>query len=147
MKTNLKRYGIILKNSSFALIFCAIIFALASCGDNVHPANLLDTTAQEITGTGKNKNEKFKAYNTDYYFVVIHNLEPTPQNKAKILWIGNDKELSVQFRKKVLKNLKKGDILARVVKEKKGLAVAVSAGDIEFHVYFPPEEIAAKVFK
>lgn len=123
----------------FALLFCA-------CEEKQNPETMLTDTMEEVNKTG-NGYEDFNIYNTNSYYAIVYQLENTPENKAKILWLGNHEELGDKFRAEILKNLKQGDILARVVKEKKSLVLAVATDDIEYHAVLKPEEIIEKIFK
>ena len=102
----------------------------------------LKESAKDIT------NEKrFEAINSTDFFAVIYYIEDSPENKAKLIWIGSDEDISSQFKRKILKQLEKSAIMSSILKEKKGLAFAVRSGETEYHVYFPPEELYKKVYK
>lgn len=135
--------------SKFALIvlcpfLCALLFC--ACDEKRNPETLLIDTMEEVNKTG-NGYDDFKIYNTNSYYAILYQLENTPENKAKILWLGAHEELGDKFRADMLENLEQGDILARVVKEKKSLVLAVATDEIEYRVVLKPEEIAEKIFK
>ena len=117
-----------------------------SCAEKQNPADLLDATMEEINKKDGGYQD-YDVINHPDYFGIIYNLEATPENKAKILWLGNNQDLREKFRNEILNNLKKGDILARVVKERKSLILAVLADEIEYHVVLTPEEITREIFK
>ncbi len=118
---------------------------LTSCKDSGDPETLLERTKAEINGEGDDS--EFTAFNEDGFFAVCYNLEATPENKAKVLWIGNNEQLTQNFHSKVLKELKKNNILDRIIKEEKSLVMAVKAGEIVFQVSYSPEELASKLNK
>lgn len=124
-------------------LFC--LFAV-SCSESHNPETLLSDTMKEINSKDSGY-ANFQVYNTSAYYAIVYQLDDTPENKAKILWLGSHEELGDKFRKEILKDLQEGEILARVVKEGKALIVGVATGDIEYRVVFPPAEITRTVFK
>lgn len=129
------------------IMLCLLLFSLLyACTEKRTPETLLADTMEEVNKTG-NGYDDFKIYHNASYYAIIYQLENTPENKAKLLWLGNHEELGDKFRAEIIKNLKQGEILARVVKEKKALVLAVGTDDIEYHAVLTPEEIAEKIFK
>lgn len=129
------------------IMLCLLLFSLLSaCEEKRSPETLLADTMEEVNKTG-NGYDDFKIYHNNSYYAIIYQLKNTPENKAKLLWLGNHEELGDKFRAEIIKNLEQGEILARVVKEKKDLVLAVGTDDIEYHTVFTPEEIAEKIFK
>lgn len=134
------------KSTLVLICSCLLCILVASCNGGKNSGNLLNDAMEEINKED-NGYDNFQAYNNSAYFAITYKLENTPENKAKILWLANHEDLGDKFRTEMLKNLKDGDILARLVKEKKALVLAVQADEIEYHVVFTPEEIASKVLK
>lgn len=128
------------------LCLCLLGIFTDSCKEQYSSDTILNDTMEEVNKKGTGYDE-FLVSNTSNYFAVICQLEDTPENKAKILWLANHDELGKKFRAHMLENLKEGHILARVVKENKALVLAVQADEIEYHVVINPEEIVSKVFK
>lgn len=128
------------------IAFALGCMALASCGDTQSTGDILNDYVQEINDGNDNGN-KYKTFNTLGYFAICYNLKNNPENKAKLLLLCNDPDLESMFKENLLKHLDKGEVLTQIIKEKKGLVYAVLCGGLEYHVYFPPEEIYAKYYK
>lgn len=137
---------ILLKFAPILICPFLVSFLFCSCKEKRNPETLLVDTMEEVNKAG-NGYDDFKIYNNDSYYAIVYQLKNTPENKAKILWLGNHENLGNKFRTELLKRLKKGDILETIVKEKKALVLAVSADEIEYHAVFSSEEIAEEVFK
>lgn len=130
--------------SAISFVLCCM--ALPSC-DNVQSSeDILDDFVQYVNNS-KDGDNNYIAINTTNYFAICFSIENTPTNKAKLLLLGNNTTLQSQFRESVLKNLRKEKVLTQIVKDKKGFAYAILSGDIEYHVYFPPEELYTNIFK
>lgn len=119
---------------------------MVSCSKQQNTETMLYDTMVEINSNNSGF-DKFKIYSAPEYYAIFYQLENTPENKAKILWLGNNEELGSKFRNELLSKLKEGEILARVVKEKKSLVLGVVADQIEYRVVIPPAEIVNTVFK
>lgn len=127
------------------LVFTIGIIA-TSCTGGRNSDTLLNDSMKEINGKDS-PYKNFRVYNTDTYYALEYRTENTPANQAKIVWLGNHEELEKEFHRKILAELQEGEILARVVKEKKALVFGVSAGETEYHAVIPPAEIVETVFK
>ncbi len=132
----------------FSRLICAavICFFAVSCSEKHNPETLLHDTMTEINSKDSGYDD-FKVYSSPTYYAIFYQLQNTPENKAKILWLANHEDLGQKFRGELLKRLKEGDILARVVKEGKSLILGVAADQIEYRVVVPPAEIIKTVFK
>lgn len=128
------------------LLLALVCVALASCGNTQSTGDIIDDFVQEVNN-GKDYGKNFKAFNTPGYFAICHYIKNIPENKAKLLILGSQQDLKFHFKERVLEKLEKGEILTQILKEKKGLAYAVCCEDLEFHVYFTPEEIFNKYYK
>lgn len=122
-----------------------ILLLTSACSDTKNHETLLNDTLTEINKKDGGYDD-YTIYNTPSYFAVVYNVENTPENKARILWMANHEEIGEKFRNQALHNLKRGDILARVVKENKSLILAVATDEIEYRVSFKPEEIVDRIF-
>lgn len=135
------------KSLAFPIVILVLTcLAFTSCDNMESSKNILNDFAQQVNNSKDNSN-KFKVFNTSKYFAICYYVENTPENKARLLLLGNLQDLTSKFKENVLKNLDKGDALTQIVKEKKGLAYAICCGDLEYHVYFPPEELYSKFYK
>ncbi|MDE6395792.1 MAG: hypothetical protein K2K84_00805 [Muribaculaceae bacterium] len=126
--------------------FTLIILFATSCKEEPNPESLLTETMKEINGKD-NGYDDFEVIHNDSFFCILHKLESTDENKAKILWLGNDENLGKKFRTEIIDRLKEGNILKRVVKERKTLILGVYTDDIEYHVVIPPAELIHSVLK
>lgn len=118
----------------------------SSCEKSGNPETLLKETMDKVNSSDSEYKD-FTVYNNTSYYAIKYSLKNTPENKAKILWLANHEELADRFRSEMLNKLKAGDILKRVVKEKKDLVLAVGADEIEYYVVIDQEEIKKNVFK
>ncbi len=132
----------------FSRLLCVIGISLAaiSCSKQHSPETLLNDTMVEINGKDSGF-DKFRIYNRPGYYAIFYQLDNTPENKAKILWLGSNEKLGNKFRSQLLGKLKEGEILARVVKEEKSLVLGVFVDNMEYRVVIPPAEIVNRVFK
>ena len=128
------------------ILFVLSCMIFTSCNNVQSSEDILDDFVQQVNNSKDNRN-KYKAFNTPQYFAICSYIQNTPENKAKLLLLCNVQDLISQFKENVLKNLDKGDALTQIVKEKKGLAYAIYCGELEYHVYFPPEELYSKFYK
>ena len=146
MNTN---YDKMLKTiKSLGLCVCVSVLGcigLASCDDTQSSGNILDNFVQEVNN--KDNNNEYKIINSREYFAICYYIKNTPENKAKLLLLCHNQELASMFKNKILNNLDKGEVLTQIIKEKKGLVYALCCGDLEYHVYYPPEEIYSKYYR
>lgn len=116
--------------------------ALASC-DSAPSANPVTDLA---TAVNSEKGGDFKAYDNEAFFGLVYNIEDTPVNRARILILGENSELFEKAKASLLASLEEGHTLAWLVKHRRPLVMAVSAGDAEVHFVYTPEEIRSNVF-
>lgn len=83
----------------------------------------------------------------DNYIVLTLKIKDTPENRAKILIMHNDRDAQDTFRRTIEKTLTEGDVLARIVKERKQLLFQVSAGDFAYYITYTPQQIYEIAFK
>ena len=74
-------------------------------------------------------------------------LAASPLNKARIKVLNADQDAKRVFEETLVKSMNEGDMLARLVKEKRSLAFQVEVGEDGFYVIFTPKQIRDIVFK